>query len=117
MAVTFTKNYTNRVRISPKETLGDGTEVTDYVEAMVLEVKGVSGDFSATRGEWVRFADPATKTSSDFAAWSSLSAASRPTWVTEAMTAFEPTVTGDLVTMIEAQFNAPVDASVTAWAS
>ena len=117
MAVTFTKIYTDRVEVSPKATLGDGTEVTDYVDAMVMEVRGVSGDFSATRGEWVRFADPATKTSSDFAAWSSLSAASRPTWVTEAMTAFEPTVTGDLVTMIEAQFNAPVDASVTAWAS
>ena len=38
MAVTFTKVYTDRVEISPKETLGDGTEVTDYVDAMVLEV-------------------------------------------------------------------------------
>ena len=117
MAVTFTKIYTDRVEVSPKATLGDGTEVTDYVNAMVLEVRGVSGDFSATRGEWVAFANPSTKTSSDYVAWSSLSAASRPTWVTEAMTAFEPTVTGDLVNMIESQFNAPVDASVTAWAS
>ena len=117
MAVTFTKIYTSRVEISPKATLGDGTEVTDYVDAMVLEVRGVSGDFSATRGEWVRFAEPANKTSSDFVSWSSLSAASRPTWVTEAMTAFEPTVTGDVVAMIQAQFNAPEFPSVTGWAS
>ena len=117
MAVTFTKIYTDRVKVSPKTTLGDGTEVTDYVDAMVMEIQGVSGSLSATRGEWVAFANPATKTSSDFAAWSSLSAASRPTWVTEAMTAFEPTVTGDVVTMIQAQFNAPEYPSVTGWAS
>ena len=117
MAVTFTKIYTDRVEVSPKATLGDGTEVTDYVDAMVLEIEGVSGDFTARRGEWVRFADPATKTASDFVSWSSLSAASRPTWVTEAMTAYEPTVTGDLVNMIQAQFNAPEYPSVTGWAS
>ena len=117
MAVTFTKIYTSRVEISPKATLGDGTEVTDYVNAMVLEVRGVSGDFSATRGEWVTFANPSTKTSSDYVAWSSLSAASRPTWVTNAMTAFEPTVTADIVATIESKFNAPVNTSVTGWAS
>ena len=33
------------------------------------------------------------------------------------MTAFEPTVTGDVVAMIEAQFNAPEYPSVTGWAS
>ncbi len=117
MAVTFTKVYTDRVEISPKATLGDGTEVTDYVNAMVLEVRGVSGDFSATRGEWVTFANPSTKTSSDYVAWSSLSAASRPTWVTEAMTAFEPTVTADIVATIESKFNASEFPSVTGWAS
>ena len=116
MAVTFTKIYTDRVEVSPKATLGDGTEVADYVDGMVMEVKGVSGDFSATRGEWVRFADPATKTASDYVAWSSLSAASRPTWVTSAMTDFEPTVTGDVVAMIQAQFNTPEYLSVTGWA-
>ena len=117
MAVTFTKIYTDRVEISPKATLGDGTEVSDYVDAMVLDIEGVSGDFQARRGEWVPFANPSTKTSSDFVTWSSLSAASRPTWVTEAMTAFEPTVTADVVAMIEAQFIAPEYPSVTGWAS
>tara|TARA_Y100000361_G_scaffold1900_1_gene1596 strand:- start:60 stop:413 length:354 start_codon:yes stop_codon:yes gene_type:complete len=117
MAVTFTKIYTSRVEISPKATLGDGTEVTDYVDGMVMEVRGVSGDFSATRGEWVRFADPTTKTSSDYVAWSSLSAASRPTWVTSAMTKFQPTVTADIVATIEAQFDASEYPSVTGWAS
>ena len=117
MAVTFTKIYTDRVEVSPKATLGDGTEVTDYVDAMVMEVKGVSGDFEATRGEWVPFASPSTKTASDYVAWSSLSAASRPTWVTSAMTKFQPTVTGEVVAMIDAQFNASVNTSVTGWAS
>tara|TARA_R100001082_G_scaffold61383_1_gene34237 strand:- start:218 stop:571 length:354 start_codon:yes stop_codon:yes gene_type:complete len=117
MAITFTKIYTDRVEITPKATLGDGTEVTDYVDAMVMEVRGVSGNFSAVRGESVSFAKPSAKTASDYVAWSSLSAASRPTWVTSAMTAFQPTVTADVVAMIEAQFNASVNTSVTAWAS
>ena len=56
MAVTFTKIYTDRVKVSPKTTLGDGTEVTDYVDAMVMEIQGVSGSLSATRGEWELFA-------------------------------------------------------------
>tara|TARA_R100000081_G_C4697889_1_gene106053 strand:- start:175 stop:528 length:354 start_codon:yes stop_codon:yes gene_type:complete len=117
MAVTFTKIYTSRVEISPKATLGDGTEVTDYVDAMVMEIQGVSGSLSATRSEWVAFANPSTKTASDYVAWSSLSAASRPTWVTSAMTKFQPTVTADVVAMIEAQFNAPEYPIVTGWAS
>ena len=117
MAVTFTKIYTSRVEISPKATLGDGTEVTDYVDAMVMEIQGVSGSLSATRSEWVAFANPSTKTASDYVAWSSLSAASRPTWVTSAMTKFQPTVTADVVAMIEAQINAPEYPSVTGWAS
>ena len=33
------------------------------------------------------------------------------------MTTFEPTVTGDIVAMIQAQFNAPEYPSVTGWAS
>ena len=52
MAVTFTKIYTDRVEVSPKATLGDGTEVTDYVDAMVLEIEGVSGDFKV--GETIK---------------------------------------------------------------
>ena len=116
MAVNFKKVYTDRVEVSPKATLGDGTEVTNYVNAMVMEVQGVSGSLSASRAEWVAFADPSTKTNSNYVAWSSLSAASRPTWVTSAMTDFEPTVTGDVVAMIQAQFNTPEYLSVTGWA-
>ena len=117
MAVTFTKIYTDRVELSPKETLGDGTEVTDYVQKMVMEVRGVSGDISATRGDWVGFADPSTKTAETYEAWSSISGTTRPTWVTSAMEAYAPTITGTVTNMIEAQFNAPVDESVSAWAS
>ena len=77
MAVTFTKIYTDRVEVLPKATLGDGTEVTDYAQKMVMEVRGVSGDISAIRGDWVGFADPSTKTAETYEAWSSISGAAR----------------------------------------
>jgi len=59
MAVEFELIFTNRVTVTPKATLGDGTEVTDYADSMVMEVRGVSGDYNATRGDYVAFVTPA----------------------------------------------------------
>ena len=44
MALTWELIFTDRVTITPKATLGDGTDVTDYADSMVMEVKGISGD-------------------------------------------------------------------------
>ena len=61
MAIEFELIFTNRVTVTPKVTLGDGTDVTDYADAMVMEVRGTSGDgalprYSAIRGDYVSFA-------------------------------------------------------------
>ena len=115
--MNFALQYTNRVSIKPKVTLGDGSEVVDYCERMVLDVKGSSGDLSATIGNWVKFADPSTKTAGDYAAWSSISASPRPGWVTAAMESFSGSVTAGIVGNIEGQINASINESVPEWAS
>ena len=115
--MNFALNYTNRVSIKPKVTLGDGSEAVDYCERMVMEVKGSSGDLSYTIGNWVGFADPSTKTAGDYAAWSSISASPRPGWVTAAMESFSGSVTAGIVGNIERQINASINELVSAWAS
>ena len=115
--MNFALLYTNRVSIKPKVTLGDGSEAVDYCERMVMEVKGSSGDLSATIGNWVGFADPSTKTAGDYAAWSSISANPRPGWVTAAMESFSGSVTAGIVGNIEGQINASINELVSAWAS
>ena len=115
--MNFALQYTNRVSIKPKVTLGDGSEAVDYCERMVMEVKGSSGDLSYTIGNWVGFADPSTKTAGDYAAWSSISANARPGWVTSAMESFSGSVTAGVVNNIESQINASVNEEVPEWAS
>ena len=53
MALTWELIFTDRVTITPKATLGDGTDVTDYADSMVMEVNGISGDYESTYGEVV----------------------------------------------------------------
>ena len=115
MAVEFTLNFTNRVQVLPKATLGDGTKVTDYATRTVMEVIGVSGDYSATRGDWVSLADPADMTSADFVPWSTFEA-SRPAALQPLMDSYFDSVSAEVVSRIESQFNAPVNESVSAWA-
>ena len=115
MAVEFSLIFTNRVQVLPKATLGDGTEVTDYATRTVMEVHGVSGDYSATRGDWVNLADPADMTEADFVPWSTFEA-SRPAALQPLMDSYSGTVSAEVVSRIESQFNAPVNESVSAWA-
>ena len=58
MEITWELIFTDRVTITPRATLGDGTEVTDYANSMVMEVEGTSGEHSAVRGQVVGFARP-----------------------------------------------------------
>ena len=114
MAVTWKLIFTDRVTITPKATLGDGTEVTDYANSMVMEVEGTSGEHSAVRGQVVGFARPDQKTAADYVPWSSLSA-SKPAFIQPLMDSFSGSVTADVVTMIRSQFNSPIPETVTAW--
>ena len=114
MAVVFELIFTNRVTVTPKVTLGDGTDVTDYADAMVMEVRGTSGDYSGIRGNYVSFVAPAEKTAEDFVAWSTLSA-SQPAFLQPLMDSYSATVSAQVVSQIESQFNAPVNENVPAW--
>ena len=114
MAVEFELIFTNRVIITPHATLGDGTDVTDYADAMVMEVRGTSGDYSGIRGDYVSFAPPEEKTAEDFVAWSTLSA-SQPAFLQPLMDSYSGTVSAEVVSKIESQFNAPINESVPAW--
>ena len=115
MAVDFTLNFTNRVSVLPKAILGDGTEVTDYATSTVMEVRGVSGDYSATKGDWGSLADPADMTADDFVPWSTFEA-SRPAVLQPLMDSYFGSVSAEVVSRIESQFNAPVTEDVPAWA-
>ena len=114
MAIEFELIFTNRVTITPHATLGDGTDVTDYADAMVMEVRGTSGDYSGIRGDYVSFAPPEEKTAEDFVAWSTLSA-SQPAFLQPLMDSYSGTVSAQVVSQIESQFNAPINENVTAW--
>ena len=115
MALEFNLIFTDRVQVLPKATLGDGTEVTDYATRTVMEVQGVSGDYSATRGDWVNLADPADMVAADFVPWSTFEA-SRPAVLQPLMDSYFGSVSAEVVSRIESQFNAPVNESVSAWA-
>ena len=106
MAVEFTLIFTDRVQVLPKATLGDGTEVTNYATRTVMEVKGVSGDFSAMRGDWVDLADPADMTEATFVDWDTFKA-TRPDALQALMDSYSGSVTAAVVSNIESQFNAP----------
>ena len=115
MAVTWKLIFTDRVTITPKATLGDGTEVTDYANSMVMEVQGTSGEYSAVRGQVVGFARPDQKTAADYVPWLSLSA-SKPAFIQPLMDSFSGSVTADVVTRIRSQFNSPIPETVPSWA-
>ena len=106
MAVDFTLIFTDRVSVLPKATLGDGTKVTDYATRTVMEVHGVSGDYTATRGDWVQLADPADMTEADFVDWDTFKA-TRPDALQALMDSYSGSVSAEVVSSIESQFNAP----------
>ena len=115
MEITWELIFTDRVTITPRATLGDGTEVTDYANSMVMEVKGTSGEYSTVRGQVVGFARPDQKTAADYVPWSSLSA-SKPAFIQPLMDSWSGSVTANVVNQINSQFNAPIGETVPSWA-
>ena len=73
-----------------------------------MEVQGVSGDYSATRGDWVQLADAADQTEASFVDWDTFKA-TRPDALQPLMDSYSGSVTGQVVALIESQFNAPFD--------
>ena len=114
MALTWELIFTDRVTITPKATLGDGTEVTDYADSMVMELKGIRGEYESVYGEVVAFASPDTKTASDYVEWATLSA-SKPAFIQPLMDSWSGAVTANVVNQINSQFNAPIGETVPAW--
>ena len=114
MALEFNLIFTDRVQVLPKATLGDGTEVTDYAIKTVMQVQGVSGNHSATIGDWVNLAAPADMVAADFVPWSTFEA-SRPAALQPLMDSYSASVSAAVVSRIESQFNAPVNESASAW--
>ena len=116
MAVNFTIRYTDRVKVLPKATLKDGSEVSDYAEAMVVDLHGVSGDYSSTYGSWVGFISPSEKEPAGYTTWSSLSADPLPAFAKTAAESWTGSVSANVVSQIEGQFNAPINETVPDWA-
>ena len=107
--------FTNRVTVTPKATLGDGTEVTDYADSMVMDLRGTDGDYTSFNGELVAFALPSQKINSNFVEWSTLSA-SQPAFVRPLMDSWTGSVSANVVNQIEAQKNKPMNETVPSWA-
>ena len=116
MAVNFTIKYTDRVKVLPKATLKDGSTVSDYAEAMVVDLHGISGEYSSTWGAWVAFVSPSKRDPDDYTPWSSLSADPLPSFAKTAAESWTGSVSANVINGIEQQFNAPVTDSVTGWA-
>jgi len=115
MAVEFELIFTDRVVVLPWVALSGGVTATDYAARMVMEVKGTSGDYNAIRGDWVNFVAPNEKSPDDFVAWSTLSA-SQPAFLQPLMDSYSGTVSAEVISKIESQFNAPMNENVPAWA-
>ena len=116
MAIEYEKLYSDRVELLPEATLGDGTRVQNYVTATVFSVRGVSGDYRHDISSWVSFSPPENKTAETWESWSSISG-SRPSWVEDAMDKYFTTVTGQIISLIESDLNAPIDVKVSSWSS
>jgi hypothetical protein len=116
MAVNFTMSYTDRVKVLPKATLNDGSEVSDYAEAMVVDLHGVSGNYSSVYGSWVSFISPSDKGPAGYVPWSSLSAGALPDFAKTAAQSWSGSVSAQVVAQIEQQFNAPINETVPDWA-
>ena len=116
MAVDFTIKYTDRVKVLPKAILQDGSSVNDYAEAMVVDLHGISGDYSSTFGEWVGFIPPSQKGPAGYVPWGTLSADALPDFAKAAAASWSGSVSGQVVIQIEQQFNAPINDSVSGWA-
>ena len=118
MAVEYNLNISDRVKVLQTAKLKDGTDVTNYVSAVVCSMTATEtvGDktYSATTDGWVPLMAPGDKSGS-YDTYADLT--SRPAWVTAAGEAWaSDELKANLAAQIEGQKTAPSD-GLAVWAS
>ena len=118
MAVEYTLNIQDRVKVLQTAKLKDGTDVTDYVSAVVCSMVATEtvGDktYSASTDGWVPLTAPSDKTGS-YDTYADIK--SRPAWITAAGEAWaSDELKANLAAQIEGQKTAPSDGPAV-WAS
>jgi len=111
MAVGFTLTITDRVRVLQNATLKNGTNVTDYVSAVVcyLAASETVGDktYTANADGWAPLTAPSEHEGS-YDVYANISA--RPAWITAAGNAWaSDELKANLAAQIEGQKTAPSD--------
>ena len=111
MAVEYVVNISDRVKVLQTATLKDGTDVTDYVSAVVCSMSASEtvGDktYTAHTDGWVSLTAPGAKTGS-YDVYANIS--SRPAWITAAGNAWaSDELKANLAAQIEGQKTAPSD--------
>ena len=117
MAVEYNLNISDRVKVLQTAKLKDGTDVTNYVSAVVcsmIATETVDGKtYTASTDGWVSLTAPADKTGS-YDVYANIS--SRPSWITAAGNAWaSDELKANLAAQIEGQKTAPSDGQA-AWA-
>jgi len=118
MAVEYNLNISDRVKVLQTAKLKDGTDVTNYVSAVVcsmIATETVDGKtYTASTDGWVSLTAPADKTGS-YDVYANIS--SRPSWITAAGNAWaSDELRANLATQIEGQKTAPTDGTAV-WAA
>jgi hypothetical protein len=118
MAVEYVVNISDRVKVLQTAKLKNGTDVTNYVSAVVCSMTATEtvGDKTYTAGTdgWVSLTAPADK-EGDYDVYANIS--SRPAWVTAAANAWaSDELKANLAAQIEGQKTAPTDGQAV-WAS
>ena len=118
MAISYTANITDRVRVLQTATLADGRNVTNYVAAVVCELNAtetVGGQtYTAYVEDWVELTVPGDKQGS-YDVYANIS--SRPAWITAAGNAWASDERkANLAAQIEEQKTAPSDGQAV-WAA
>ena len=117
MAVSYSANITDRVRVLQTATLADGRNVTNYVAAVVCDLTAtetVGGQtYTAYVEDWVELTAPGDKGGS-YDTYANIS--SRPAWITSAANAWaSDDRKANLAARIEGQKTAPTDGQAV-WA-
>jgi hypothetical protein len=117
MAVEYALNIQDRVKVLKTATLRDGTNVVDYVSAVVCDLTATEtvGDktYSASTDGWVPLTAPGEKEGS-YDTYADIK--SRPAWITAAGEAWaSDELKANLAAQIEGQKTAPSDGQAV-WA-
>ena len=118
MAVAYTLTISDRVKVLQTATLKNGTDVTDYVSAVVCRMTAsetVGGKtYTVNTDGWVPLTAPADKEGS-YDVYANIS--SRPAWITAAGNAWaSDRLKANLASQIEGHKSAPTDGAAV-WAA